>query len=112
MKFKEWAFIRFSKRFAKYIIATLLFGFLMIYWDDNNLIYRFKLDNRIHQLRGDIEHYNGIVKESSQQLDQLRNDGEKLERFARENYLMKKKDEDIFIVEEPKKDETSTTNKN
>ncbi|MEI7675865.1 MAG: septum formation initiator family protein [Bacteroidales bacterium] len=101
MKFKEWVVYRFCKRFAKYLVAFLLFSFLIVFWDENNLIYRWSLDRKIHQLRGDIEHYQGIIKESSLQLEQLRNDGDKLERFARENYLMKKKEEDIFIVEEP-----------
>ncbi len=105
MKFTEWAVYRFSKRFAKYIIATLLFGSLFLFGDENNLIYRWTLDRKIHQLKADIEHYEGIIQESTQQLDQLRNDGEKLERFARENYLMKKKEEDIFIVEEPEEKE-------
>lgn len=107
MEFKEWAFIRFTKRFGKYIVATILFGILIIYSDDNNLRYRIKLESRIHELKGDIKHYEGVIKESSAQLDQLRNDGEKLERFARENYLMKKADEDIFIVEEQKAHENA-----
>lgn len=109
MKLKDWtmAFFRFCKRFAKYLVALILFLFLILFWDDNNLIYRHKLDNRIHELKGDIEHYQNIIDQSSKQYDQLRNDNEKLERFAREKYLMKEKDEDIFIVEEAKENEKS-----
>jgi cell division protein DivIC len=100
MKFKESAFFRFFSKFGKYHFTILIFLFVIVYWDENNLIYRFTLDRKIHQLESDIEHYEGIIKESTKQLDQLRTNSEKLEKFARENYLMKKKDEDIFIVEE------------
>ncbi|MDD2798935.1 MAG: septum formation initiator family protein [Bacteroidales bacterium] len=102
MSVKDWAIYSFSKKFAKYIIAFLIFGFIIIFWDENNLIYRWTLDRKIHQLKGDIEHYNTIIDESTQQLEQLQNDSDKLEKYARENYLMKQKEEDIFIVEEQK----------
>lgn len=100
MKFKESAFYRFFRKFGKYHFTIIIFLFVIIYWDENNLIYRFSLDRKIHQLESGIEHYNGIITESTQQLDQLRTNSDKLEKFARENYLMKKKNEDIFIVEE------------
>lgn len=99
MSFKESAIYRFFRKFGKYHVTILIFIFFVGYYDQNNLIYRFSLDRKIAQLKSDIEHYNNIINESTKQLDQLRTDKEKLEKFARENYLMKKKNEDIFIVE-------------
>lgn len=105
MSFKESALYRFFRKFGKYHITFLMFLFIIVYYDENNLIYRYSLDRKIMQLQSDIDHYNGIIFESTKQLDQLRTDKEKLEKFARENYLMKKKNEDIFIVEK-KEEET------
>lgn len=99
MNFKESFLFRFFRKFGKYHLTILIFLFVIVYWDENNLLYRFSLDRKIVQLQSDIDHYNGIINESTKQLDQLRTDKEKLEKFARENYLMKKNNEDIFIVE-------------
>ncbi len=104
MKFKDSSFYHFFQKFGKYHYTILVFLVVMLYWDDNNLFLRFSLSNKIRQLQQEIEHYETIIDESTKQLDQLRTDEKNLEKFARENYLMKKKEEDIFIVEEQKEE--------
>lgn len=104
MRFKETKFFAFINKFGKYHITIAIFLFIILVWDDNNIFNRIMLDRKIHQLNGEIEHYEGIIKESTDRLNELQTNGDNLEKFARENYLMKKQDEDIFIVEEePKK---------
>ncbi len=103
MRFKDSRFFQFIRKYAKYNITFVVFLFVILIWDDNNLYNRIMLDRKIDQLESDIEHYEGIIKESTDRLNELKTNSDNLEKFAREKYLMKKKDEDIFIVEEEEK---------
>jgi cell division protein FtsB len=51
-------------------------------------------------LENEIAKYKKEIKENREKLKELQTDKVGLEQFAREEYLMKKPDEDIFIVEE------------
>ena len=44
--------------------------------------------------------YRDEIEANKQKLESLRTDKEGLERFAREVYLMKKPDEDVFVIKE------------
>jgi len=88
----------------KYLIATLIFILLILFFDDNNLIKRFALSNEKQNLESQIDFYENEITESNRKYLELKNDEKHLEKFAREEYFMKKKDEDIYIIVE-KKDE-------
>ena len=45
-------------------------------------------------------YYYEKIKIDSRKLEELRTDRENLEKFAREQYLMKRENEDIFIVKD------------
>ena len=51
------------------------------------------------ELNSQIEHYRNKTIEDKQKLQELQSDKDRIEKFARENYLMKKPDEDVFLVE-------------
>ncbi len=50
------------------------------------------------QLRKDCVYYQQRIVADSTHLTELRKDMESLEKFAREQYLMKKENEDIFVI--------------
>ena len=54
----------------------------------------------IHSLESEKEYYQKKIEADNEKLKELKTNDENLEKFAREQYLMKKSDEDIFIVEE------------
>lgn len=54
----------------------------------------------IHSLENEKEYYQKKIESDNKKLKELKTNDENLEKFAREQYLMKKSDEDIFIVEE------------
>ena len=84
----------------KYWLVTILFLVITFIIGDSNLYYRHKYNERIRYLNGEINRYKKEIEESRKKIQELRNDREGLERFAREEYLMKKEDEDLFIIEE------------
>ncbi len=82
----------------KYTLTLLIFFGLISFFDENNLIERTGNLNQIHQLERDKLYYLDKIKQDSSKLNELRTDSRNLEKFAREQYLMKKKNEDIFII--------------
>lgn len=82
----------------KYIIALILFIIWILLFDNNNLIDRYHDLKALNQLQSDKEYYTNRIEEDRRKLNELRTDNDNLEKFAREEYYMKKDDEDIFII--------------
>ncbi len=89
----------------KYILGFLIFFIWVAIFDGNNLIQRISDSLKINQLKQEIEYYKQKIDEKNKQLNQLRTDKENLEKFAREQYFMKKENEEIFIIVETEKNE-------
>ena len=82
----------------KYLIAIVLFIVWITFFDNFNLIKQSKIKKNIKQLEKNKKFYiEEITKDSSEYYDLL-NDAEKREKFAREKFLMKKEDEDVYII--------------
>jgi len=84
----------------KYLILLLLFIFWIVFLDDYNLINQNKMKNNVDNLKEQKEFYISEIKSDSTELSKLKNDSEEQEKFAREKFLMKKDNEDIFIIRE------------
>ena len=84
----------------KYLILFLFFILWIIFLDDYNLINQRKIKNTVDDLKSQKEFYINEIKSDSTELYQLKNDPTKQEKFAREKFLMKKENEDIFIIRE------------
>ncbi len=84
----------------KYVLSMLFFIIWLLIFDRNNLVDRFRVMHRIRELEREKEYYLEKIGEDSRRLKELRTDKDNLEKSAREEYLMKKPDEDIFIVVE------------
>lgn len=81
----------------KYIVSILAFAIWLAFFDQHNLINQIELRSELYQLETDKEYYQQEIVEIKEDLDELLSDNAKLEKFAREKYFMKKKDEEIFI---------------
>ena len=84
----------------KYVITLILFLFWILFLDDYNLINQKKMQDNIDKLVQQKEFYNSEIKSDSTELSDLKNDPKQQEKFAREKFLMKKDNEDIFIIRE------------
>lgn len=91
-------FLDFLKN--KYILTSILFVIWVLFFDQNNLLDRKKYVNEYKQLLKDKEYYIQKIEEDRKKLEELQTNNENLEKFAREQYLMKKDDEEIFIIKE------------
>ncbi len=83
----------------KYLITLAVFAVVIGLVDDNSLLYRAQLSRKENSLRSEIRKYRLEYEESTRRLDGLNADSTSIEHIAREKYLMKKPDEDIFVFE-------------
>ena len=86
----------------KYVLTIAVFAIWMLFFDQNNMVDRIKMSSEIRQLEEDREYYREQIRKDSTRLNELTTDQENLEKYAREQFLMKKPDEDIFVVLEEK----------
>jgi cell division protein FtsB len=88
----------------KYVLTILAFLIWILLLDSNNLISRYREMRELKKLRNQREYYINKIEEESRKLRELKTDNDNLEKFAREQYRMKKADEDLYIVLTPRED--------
>lgn len=91
---------KYLSRINAYWLVTIGFLILTFTAGDSNLYKRYTYDEKIRSLEKEIKHYQHEIEVNSKKLNDLRTDKEGLERFAREEYFMKRKNEDVFIIKE------------
>ena len=88
----------------KYIIALIAFVLMMLFFDDNNLFLQLDRKRQLNDLLKSKAFYEAEIANTQQALQHLQSSPASVEKFARENFLMKRDNEDIFIVETPAKE--------
>jgi len=86
----------------KYVLTITVFAIWMLFFDQNNMVDRMKMSSEIRQLEDDREYYQNEIQKDSTRLHELTTDRDNLEKYAREQFLMKKDNEDVFVVIEEK----------
>ena len=81
----------------KYLLVTLFFVAWMLFFDNNNWMYVSRLSEEVALKKTEKNWYVKEIKEAERQIHELTSDLQALEKFGRENYYMKKKDEDVYI---------------
>ncbi len=90
----------------KYFLVTIAFVIWMLFFDKNDLYSQFEQHHQLTKLEQERDFYTKETAKVSKDLDELSSNPQKLEKFAREKYLMKKANEDVFvIVKDHKKEE-------
>jgi cell division protein DivIC len=82
----------------KYLLTLFLVFIWLTFFDRNNFISRVRMIRDVHQLKNDCEYYREKIVNDSARLVELHSSPEMLEKYAREQYLMKKDNEEIFII--------------
>ena len=96
----------------KYILTIIIFIVWLLLFDSNNLIARFREIRELNNLRRDREYYIKKIEVDKRKLYELKTNNHNLEKFAREQYRMKKPDEDLYIVLTPQEDRKITRKNN
>ncbi len=83
--------------FNKYVIVGIGFTIWLLFLDENSWLNHRKINGEIEKLQKEKKYYETEIAKDQKIIDDLDND-DKAEKFAREVYKMKKKDEDIYII--------------
>jgi cell division protein FtsB len=95
-KIRENRVVRFLSN--KYVLILLVFVVWMLFFDENSLMNHWELDREIDKLEKSNEYYREEIHNDKKVIDNL-NDPDSLEKYAREEYKMKKENEEIFLIE-------------
>ena len=92
--------IRKLSRVNTYVVVVAFFLFITFVVGDSNLYKRYTYDEKIRRLEREIRHYKKEIETDRKKLDDIRTNCEGLERYAREEFYMKRANEDVFIIED------------
>lgn len=81
-----------------YIIVLLAFVIWMVFGDSNSLLIHNVLNKDINKLENEKEYYKKEIIKDNKAIKELKKE-KGLEKFAREEYYMKRENEDIYIIE-------------
>ncbi len=87
----------FNLKYGKFILAGGAFAVWIICFDENDLVTQYNLRQEVTETEKKIEYLNQEIEKSEKARQELISSPDKLEKFARENYLMKRDDEDLFV---------------
>ncbi len=85
----------------KYLLTGAFFVIWMFFFDPKDILTDIERRNKLNELQSSEQHLKQQIAESHQELYLLKNNAQSIEKYAREKYLMKKDNEDLFIVNLP-----------
>jgi cell division protein DivIC len=86
----------------KYILATMLFLLFIIFLDDNNVFYQYKLYKEQKKLAAITTNLQEKIKDAKAEDNKLQKNPLTIEKIAREKYGMRKENEVVFLFPETK----------
>jgi cell division protein DivIC len=95
-QFKNKPIVKFTTN--KYVIVLSIFIVWMVFFDENSFLNHLEFDKEIEKLNNEKEYLNSQIKKDKELIKKL-DDNEQLEKFAREEYNMKKENEEIYLIE-------------
>ncbi len=81
-----------------YVAITIIFLIWMIFFDVNSFLSHYQLNSEINELKEQKKNLEIEIEKDKKLIEYLK-DMDNYEAFAREKYYMKKKDEEIYIIE-------------
>jgi cell division protein FtsB len=95
MTFKEIL----RKLHNRYIYTVVIFLVLFLFVDQFNLFEQIRLRRTLNDQKEQIEFYENEISKSRDLLNRLENDTATMEQVARENYMMKRENEVVYLIE-------------
>lgn len=90
----------------KYLLSLIAFVIWMLFFDKNDIFTQMQRKRELRGLEESKAFYSGEIAKEKKVSEELRSNPAAIEKYARENYLMKRDDEDIFIVQDSKSEDT------
>ncbi len=83
----------------RYVYTTVIFVVVILFIDQFNLFEQIRLSRALKDQKQQIEYYEKEISANKEYLNALQNDTATMEKVAREQYLMKRDNEVIYLIE-------------
>lgn len=84
--------------FNKYLITLAAVGVWLAFFDRNDVFTQYDLYRKVQKLKSERDYYRNDIEKNKKMINDLQVNPEVLEKFAREEHLMKKADEEVFVI--------------
>jgi cell division protein DivIC len=88
---------------SKYLIAGLAFFAWMLFFDSDDITLQLRRIKELQQLEQSEKNLDQQIADTKKELELLKTNPSTLEKYAREKYLMKKDNEDLYIIYKERK---------
>jgi cell division protein DivIC len=83
----------------KFILATVAFIIWMLFFDRNDVFTQAQRRSELNQLKESKQYFEKQIAENKKFSNDLQFNASAIEKYAREKYLMKRDNEDLFIIQ-------------
>lgn len=84
----------------KFVLVTLFFVLWILFFDHNNFFLYRQYKSELNELTNNKKYYKEQIEMTKKEIELIKTSPLWVEKIARENYLMKREGEDIFVVKE------------
>ena len=84
----------------KYLIALGVFAAIMLFFDKNDVLTQATRKNQLRDIQESKQYYTDHIATERKELELLKSNPATLEKYAREKYLMKRDNEDLYLIPE------------
>ena len=79
------------------MLTIVIFFVFLFFFDKNNLLTQYAYQTQLNTLKSEKAYFNEEIKKTRNELEELTTNPVSLEKFAREQYYMKKDSEEVFV---------------
>jgi cell division protein FtsB len=84
---------------SKFLLATAGFIVWMLFFDRNDVFTQMQRKSELNELRQSKQYFEKQIAENRTFSKDLQFNASAIEKYAREKYLMKRDNEDLFIIQ-------------
>lgn len=81
----------------KYFLTIIGILVWVLFFDKNDVLTQRDMIQKLHKLKKEKEYYLNEIANNRREINELQTNMASLEKFAREKYLMKKDNEDVYV---------------
>lgn len=91
--------------YNKYFLATSLFVIWMLFFDRNDFFTQMARKKELAEIEESKDYFAKKIADGKKFSSEMRSNADAVEKFVREKYLMKRDNEDLFLIQKPTKQE-------
>jgi cell division protein DivIC len=87
----------------KFLLTSISFTVWILFFDRNDVLTQLDRRNELGSLKDNKAYYTQEIEKERRISEELQSDPTTIEKYAREKYMMKRDNEDLFIIQPAEK---------